>query len=582
MSRGRRAALPDWEIEPAEPSGSAASLEVTLSLEDSPNYVFDVSRMVGPEQVRAELVRAVAAWSSSENGGRRTASVLSVRRGLSAFLRWVDCWNREGGTVAGSQIQSLADMTPFHLQRYQYHLGSEHAPHTRHEYYATATILLLLAPGVAQATRREALKRKLELPPPAHSIQRYSNAAFTQIRNAARRTVEMAHTRITASYLLAQAHDDPKCPYPDRARALHEVMVHGRPQSRGGMLALGASVATADSGGGIAAARRHLFLDADEVLAAAVLLVCQRGLNLSPIVTACRPDEHEPGLLQLNLDKPRRGPTDRFWPEIFSDSEGHGGQHRDGMAAKAVRLIAESTEPAREHLLTLGRPSQRLLIYWSNNRANPRFGIPPYKTRRKAAWIPAGTTIEFPRLRRSVPGQGVAKEPTDHSPDTYLHYVRSDPDALMEQREEAALGVLKMVDQARARLAIRVEEDSDTNPSADSVLVNCSDPQQRPDTGMACTTGFYSFLDCLECGNAATVLRLLPRQLAALHVLEQLRDSLGETWERRFAARYYTLVAIVDRHTLAEREFAASGVQQHIPTIISALRHEVPHEHPTS
>jgi len=93
---------------------------------------------------------------------------------------------------------------------------------------------------------------------------------------------------------------------------------------------------------------------------------------------------------------------------------------------------------------------------------------------------------------------------------------------------------------------------------------------------MPCTTGYFSFLDCLDCDNAATVARLLPRQLAALNVLEELRDALGDTWERKFARRYYMLRAIVERHSSAERLAVADQVEAHRPSIIAALRQEGP------
>jgi hypothetical protein len=190
--------------------------------------------------------------------------------------------------------------------------------------------------------------------------------------------------------------------------------------------------------------------------------------------------------------------------------------------------------------------------------------------------VPEGITIKFPRLRRSIPGEGVAKEPTHHNPNTHLHYIRTDPDALLAAQEEASRGVEDLVEHARKNLAIRVAVDEDTTAETDALLVNCADPENNPDTGLPCTLGFYSFLDCLECRNAATVPRLLPRQLAAKTVLEQLRDSIGETWESRFAHRYYRLIAVINRHTSAELERAAETSGEFIPVIVAALRHEVP------
>lgn len=576
MSRGRTAALPAGNLPDAKSVSTVGPLVVTLTLEDNPSYKFDLSRMSGPQQMRAELAQAVVILSRSTKGVRRTASLAVVRRALSSLMRWVELWNNEHKNGHEMQIGSLADITPFHLLRYRSDVEAKHTAKTTHVYYGRATVLLRLAPAVSAETRREASKRKGQGPAPVQMMQRYSKMEFTEIRNAARRCIEAAHARITAAYALAQQADDPRCPDPARAQALHEVIVYGRPKSEEGSLTIGGTAGGLGVGGGQAAARRHLFLTAAEAFAAIVLIACQRGLNLSPILLAHVPAEHEPGVAQLDLDKPRRGPGHRFWPEILVDVDDDAGIKDGEMGARVLQLIEEATEPFRQFFARRGQPTQRLIGYWTSTSSAPRPGMPDRKTRARADWVPAGTTIDFRRLRRSAPGQGVAKEPTGHSPETHLHYVRSDAVALIEHREEAARGVEKLVEHNRARLAIRIAEDSETNPAHDAVVANCSDPWHRPDTGQPCTTGFYSFLDCLACGNAATVPRLLPRQVATLRVLESLRDSLGEVWERRFAGHYDTLAAIVGRHTQIERELAAIDALQAMPSILAALRHEVP------
>jgi hypothetical protein len=573
MSRGRRAALPPKGPRGDEPMRAPALLILTLTLEDDPNYRFDVSHLAGPELVRAELGAAVVAWTTSANGGRRIAAIKSKRYSMSAFLKWLEHCNQEQLDGKDEPIRSLADVTPFHLRRYLLYLKKKYAPHTVHDYYSDIIVLLKRSNAVSKETKREAGKRKRTEVPPTRPVQRYPHKEFVELRNAARRIVQAAHGRITTAYALAQQYEDPQCPDRVRAGALRDVIAHGKPQTREGLSALERTVTATGVGKGEKAAHHHLFLSADEAFAAGVLLACQRGLNLSPIVTAPAPTEHEPGVLQLNLDKPRRGPNERFWPEIIFDAENSVG---DDTGATTVQMIAEATHPAREYLSAQGEPADRLMIYWPGFRDAPQYGIPQRGTRKKAAWVPAGISVDFRRLRRSVPDQGAAKEPTDHSPDTHLHYVRTDPVSLMEQREQAALGVQKLIDHARASLAIRARADLDTDPNNDAVLVNCSDPLNQPETRTPCTSGFYSFLDCLGCRNAATVPRLLPRQMAALRVLEELRDGIGATWERRFASHYYTLVALIDRHTPAEREAAAPLAGQHIAAIVAALRHEVP------
>ncbi|KQQ94567.1 hypothetical protein ASF62_10890 [Leifsonia sp. Leaf325] len=132
------------------------------------------------------------------------------------------------------------------------------------------------------------------------------------------------------------------------------------------------------------------------------------------------------------------------------------------------------------------------------------------------------------------------------------------------------------MDSARKNLRVTMRNENESKPENDALIVNCSDPSHNPETRMPCTTAFYSFLDCLDCGNAATVARLIPRQLAAVTVLEQLRDALGDVWESRFARRYYQLQAMLDRYSQTELDRAAETSANHIPAILAALRHEVP------
>jgi hypothetical protein len=575
MSPGRRASLPPVGSERQVHGGHVQRLIHILTLEDNAAFTFDLSGMAGPQQLRIELGTAVYAWSSSSTGGRRTATVKGMRRALSAFLRWARCWNEENSGLADAALSCLLDVGPFHLQRYRRHLEDRQAYHTARCYYSDLCVLLRLAPGVSISTRREASKRLGPCLVAATPVRRYSHSEHSAIMHAARHIVMGAHARVTGSYALIQEHE--VLTGLERAKAcfLREILLFGRPQSRDGIHAMEAW-AEVTPAGGLRAARALLFLSPDEVFAAAVLLACHRGLNLSPIVTTGPPMEHEPGVLQLDLDKPRRGPHLRFWPELFFENTAKTTDDKASSGAEALRLIAEATEPAREYLVAQNRESDRLLIYWPPSTAVPLVGIPKAATRNKAAWVPEGLTIKFPRLRRSIPAEGVAKEPTNHDPNTHLHYIRSDPDALLAAQEEASRGVEDMVEHARNNLAVRVAADEDTNADTDALLVNCADPESKPDTGLPCTLGFYSFLDCLECRNAATVPRLLPRQLAAQLVLEQLRDSIGGAWESRFAQRYYRLIAVINRHTQAELDRAGETAEEFIPVIVAALRHEVP------
>ena len=569
MSRGRSASLPPAGLPPGSWDRSTGTLRVVLSLEDVHMYTLDFSRMKGPVQMRRDFAAAIASWASSARGIRRSSTIQSKRKAVSSFLRWVDSLNEATHLSHQQQVESVSDLTAFHLKQFAQHLERTLKSSTAFEYYTDAALLIRHSPGASAEILREARKRKGDPPAPTTPILRYPPSEFVEIKNAARRVVEAAHARIQASFELATLNEDSESDH--QAAALRDVLRYGRPQTPEDMAILGGTRAAIARGGGQAPARRLLFLSPDEALAAGVLVACQRGLNLAPIVNAPTPVEHEPGVIQLNLDKPRRGANARFWPEIVSENE----DATEG-SARIIRLIAEATEPARQYLAWNGRPADRLLIYWPFSSSEPKFGLPVAAARSRAPWLPNGTTLNFPRLRRSVPGHGVIREPTDHSPDTHLTYIRSDLESLAHSQEEASQAVARFRDHARASLAVRVAENRDTSESKDAVLVNCSDPEHKPGTGAPCVSGYYSFLDCLDCSNAATVPRLIPRQLAAVQVLETLRDTLGETWERRFARRYFLLRAVLDRHTPAEIEDASSRSAVHIPLILAALRLEAP------
>ena len=539
-------------------------MSVTVHLEDSPTYVIDFSKMRGPEILRCETAATLLPWTTSFHGIRRTSSAGRAKRGLSAWLRWVEEWNAEH---AEAEISRIADVTPFHLLRYQDDLEAKHTAVTASTYYGILAVMLSHAEGATAESLRQAGKRK-HYSRPVSMVQRYPREEFTQIRNAARRIVRQAHTRIHAAHLEALRFDDPTHANPVLAEALHQVLMLGQPQSRAGFKSLGAlSTRGYEQAGN---ARSHLFLTSDEVFAAAVLLACQRGLNLSPIVTADKPVIHDKGMVQLNLDKPRRGPKTRFWPEILDDDGADPG------AASIVRMIAETTEAARVYLAANGVPTDRLLIRWCEYSISPGLGVPHHRQRLAAAWLPSGSVIDFRRLRRSIPDAGVAKQPTNHDRATYLSYVRTDPIALAEQQVKAALGVQSARDRAQRELHIKLREDEEVDPRNDALVVNCDDPSHHPVTHVPCTSGFFSFLDCLDCSNAATASRLLPRQLAAIQVLEELQDALGELWEKRFSGRYYTLISMTMRHSQVERVAAAELAPEFVPIILSALRHEVP------
>ncbi|WP_157437804.1 hypothetical protein [Actinoplanes subtropicus] len=424
-----------------------------------------------------------------------------------------------------------------------------------------------------QSATRTVLRQRLGSVKKQRKIERYTPDEFRLIRNAARKVVQEAHARIHPAYLMALQHPD-STENPERARALRELLTTGSLQSTAAMLALNAFVVRSNYNRATLynVITYALYPKPDEIYACAVMLACQRGLNLAPIEAAPMPTTHEPGIVQLDLDKPRRGPRSRFWPEIISDTD-------DAKSARLVTMIEEITEPARHRLALLGQPTDRLLIRALQGGKGFRTGLPPNPQRRRSKWVPRGLTVDFQRLRRSVPDEGVQKQASDHDPETYLHYVRTDSELVREHQAKAVEGLERAFVRAKEALNVRLlRDDQAPPPNQDSVLASCEDPDRHPATNAPCLDGYTDFLSCLACPNAATAPRHLPRQLAALQMLDSLRNTLSaDTWERRFATRYIMLRAMVDTYyTDDERLQAADHVSPFLPLIRAALTHEVP------
>lgn len=540
---------------------SETELVAILRLEDAAHFEFSLESMAGPVSLRKEAVVAIVAWTTAKSPIRRVSSVKNVRRGMSTWLRWVQQWNEQ---APDDLIRSFADVSPFHVVRLRDDLVEKYSLTVAYDYFSTFANLVRHSQEARLSVRKEASKRR-QYKKPTTQVIRYGNEEFRQIKTAARRIVESAHSRIRAAHIEALGYIPSNDQLDVRAKALHELLLSGRPTDSVGMREL--DLPHLGPVGHLGRARQLLFMSNDEVFAAAVLLACQRGINLSPLISSETPHFHDAGIVQLDLDKPRRGPRGRFWPEILDDSD------PDDRAASVVKMIAEATEPAREYLEANGHPTSTLLLHWSAYSDQPLKGL---HFRRNAAWVPEGIEIRFARLRRSVPGRGVAKAPTDHDPTAYLHYVRTDPISLAEQQVIAAEGAQDALILARQKVKQNLLPNERSDPDNDALIVTCADPEHHPVTLTPCTSGYFSFLDCLECENAATASRLLPRQLAAVKVLESLRDVLGPAWQARFAHRYYMLCSIIDRHTMAERQLAAAQMADHIPIILSAMKSEIP------
>ncbi|MCK2032212.1 hypothetical protein [Microbacterium sp. KSW4-4] len=487
------------------------------------------------------------------------SSVENVRRSCSLLLRWI-C------TLVGADgeypLASSKDLTPFHLVQFQRFAEQRLAETSLMSYYGRVCMLMDFLP-TSPAVRLQSRKRRAsKTRNPVRPVERYEQSEFLAIQRAARNVVRAAHRRVTDAYREALQGDQESATA--KQRALWEIVQFGEPQSLAHWQAIGAWKSKYRNR---AIARSSLFIDSSESLAAAVLIACRSGMNLSAVSSMTVPTLMAHSISQSDVDKPRRGPANRFWGDITDD------RGEDKGASSAVQMIAEMTAPLRDHLRIAGSPTERLLVWWGT-AVGPRFGA---AYRHNPTWAPtASGTISFNRIRRSAQSGGVGRAPTHHAPSVHLRYVRSDPASLEDQQVAAAAGVQAALDRARSQLTMVRGDEQATPRDNDALIAHCADPDRSPITGLPCTAGYFSFLDCLDCDNALTVDRLLPRQMAALQVIEQMRDAVGDQWDERYRHRALLLRALVERSTPAERERAAPHVASFSPLIIAALRHEVP------
>ena len=113
-------------------------------------------------------------------------------------------------------------------------------------------------------------------------------------------------------------------------------------------------------GGGPDALTR-LYPTYEEMGAAAVLLICHEGWNLSVLQTMQLPDQlpnadaASPAIQRVGTDKPRRGPRLRHGSNNLVDVG-------EGSPGRALRQVMALTAQARATLALLGSPSTSLLL----------------------------------------------------------------------------------------------------------------------------------------------------------------------------------------------------------------------------
>ena len=338
-------------------------------------------------------------------------------------------------------------------------------------------------------------------------------------------------------------------------------------------------------GGADALAR--LYPSYEEMGAAAVLLICHEGWNLSVLQTMRLPeqwpnadtDTATPAIHRVDTDKARRGPRRRHGSSNLVDIG-------EGSPGRAIGQVVALTAQARATLQQRGTPSTSLLLGRRRKalEGGSVFGDGTAAEGAISAWSAsvglAGEHGPLPvrarRLRRSV--QTLYGGPRNNTIRTHEDvYLLRDEQVRDESRDGVSAGLAEAVGHAESRVRMRIvaqatggtvrdaEQVADQTGLAERTAAQVV--QGRLDTAVAACTDFdhspftpsgpcaVSFLLCFACPNALATGRHLPRIVYLHQALQALRAVVDPaTWAADWAGHHARVSDLLDRHTTeAER-----------------------------
>ncbi|MGQ9349417.1 hypothetical protein [Mycolicibacterium gilvum] len=353
---------------------------------------------------------------------------------------------------------------------------------------------------------------------------------------------------------------------------------------------------------GVSNPAQALFPSIREIYCLMVLLVCERGFNLSVMdnltVASFRASDgaDEDSIYTVNTDKPRRG-TKRYSAEILA-----------GEAGKLWEDAIGLTDSCRTALAALGTPSEKLLIA---HRHKNRTDGGPFRQE----WLTAGSgdhymagadlladdetplRVSLRRLRLSeqVLNQRARQNSESVSEDTY----RSPDPATAEGAAETIIdGQADAVAHAKATVTIRSLSAAEvtaarTDPETAATQLGIPTPTMRLllagnlDTATTACTDFLnspfaatagepcpaSFFACFTCTNAVVTPDHLPRLVTLLDALDNVATLVAPArWETDYRDHYARLHAILDQNaTTAEIGDARRQITDGDREVVTAL-----------
>lgn len=551
---------------------------------------FDFVKLPGSERLLREVAGAFLACTGADGPWQSSASVRSGYFAIAHFIRTID--------ALGDLPASLSELSPEHWWAWR----AEQQRRSRWPGTINQTrVLLRHAPQLPEVTRRAMRARHSK--PRRRSYDAYSPSEFQCIRDHAFQQVHAAESRIrrNVEYLQRREAGPPRDGF--EPAMTHLGLTYTRTQlleelSATGVLRFGhhhqspARRASELLGTGELPARAALFPTKPEILSAMVLLVCDRGYNLSTLKSMTVPEvsgTHERGtpVLTMHLDKPRRG-SNRHFTHTFAGGD-----------ARTLQLIVSMTLPARRCLAHLSYPTSTLFVATAPRTAHPsRVFMTENFTKGDSMRLwsqrlslpgPDGEPlrVSFARLRLS---EQVLNRKSSQNSDQISEdiYRRPDPQTAQMVSDVVADGQRHAIAHAQETVQMRFThepvalglpvqaQEALAEGRLDTAVGGCLDHLHSP-FGEADQPCPASFLMCLACPNAVATPQHLPRLSVLEHALSNLASIDPDRFARTYQEHHSRLTHLLDSSsTLAERQRAyASATDADRETIERLLGKEL-------
>jgi hypothetical protein len=591
---GRRAALPPAAYRKPGNLSVDGLVVHAVGQGGQDHGIYDFRACPGPGAFKRELVAAFAGCASASGTWGSAATCEQYAQRLRQFLMFA--------ASCHPPVTAVAQLTPAAWNTWT-------LPRPRRRQLRVVLLEIASLPGDTRAKMQAQRTRAT----PKMSQASYSLREFTGIRAAAGGTVRSAVRRIEASTLLVQrwrAGDTPQ-DFPDWwwGWLLDHVSRTGElPRntvSTTGARYFSKPVRRLLGPGGGPGALARLYPTYEEMGAAAVLLICHEGWNLSVLQTMQLPgqwpnadaDTASPAIHRVNTDKPRRGPRHRHGSNNLVDLG-------EGSPGRALQQVLALTAQARATLEDRGTPSTSLLL---GRRAKALEGGGVFADGASAehaikAWSDgAGLAggdgplrVRARRLRRTV--QVLYGGPRNNTIRTHQDvYLLRDEQVREESADVVAAGLAEAVEHAETRVRMRLvpqatgatADDAErvahqtglghgtasrvVQGALDTAVAACTDFEHSPFTPSGpCAV---SFLLCLACPNAVATGRHLPRIVYLHQALDTLRSAVDTaTWAADWAEHHGRVADLVRAHTTeAERAALRAQLTDHDRELIDRM-----------